>query len=169
MEPLRLIYNYPKHLFNYDNYRKFLRDAFKEKYYDVVTRYPPSTDAEINYSRFHEIITSYTFTCPNRVVARALSSFNIKTYLYKITKVADYLLAGACSRDRVCHASELPYVFGSLFGMPAKPSSQDIRDRLNEISEIISNALLPNYIINSAEYIAIINAAYKTQSKEVRK
>lgn len=166
MQPLRFLFNYPKHLFSLVNYIELLKSIYKDKYETVISRYPATKDPEINYSRFHDILTFYGFTCPNRRIAIALSSFDVKTYLYKMTKVADYLWFGACSMDKVCHASELPLVFGSP---PVKTKFNDYfadMARLIESISLITDALLIK--INSLAYTETLKYIFKSQTALVR-
>jgi len=115
-----------------DAYKAYVNNTFGDEAQQVLDMYPASDDKEAAASE-KQLITLYTFTCPAKAYAGAMSKVNSKAYLYQFSRVAPGAkMLGAF------HSREIGYVFGNLspFLSPLK-AEQYFDDNDRALSEAI--------------------------------
>ena len=85
--------------------RHSLRNIFKHFHRDV--RIP------IRFDTVFDALSQMVFECPNQKLARLLFENANHVNIYRFQFQPDFLdtLGGVCSKDRICHAVDIPYFF----------------------------------------------------------
>jgi para-nitrobenzyl esterase len=98
-----------------DSYTTFVNSTFGSKAQQVLTLYPATNDKEASDSDL-VVLTLYTFTCPAKVYAGAMSAVKSPVYFYQFTRVPPGSKIGAF------HGIEINYVFDTFvtFASPLK-------------------------------------------------
>jgi len=91
-----------------DAYQKYVNSTFGDKAQQVLTMYPASNDNEAKASE-EEVITLYSFTCPAKTYAGAMSNVESPAYFYQFSRVPP----GAKALGAF-HALDINYVFGNF-------------------------------------------------------
>jgi para-nitrobenzyl esterase len=95
---------------NLDALRKWAQEQFGTQADGMLAAYPAATDTEA-YDAATHASGDYLFLQGTRSVLRAAAKANPKTYQYQFTRLNGI---GRKIKWGVFHASELPYVFGTL-------------------------------------------------------
>ena len=95
---------------NLDALRKWAQQQFGTQADGMLAAYPAATDTEA-YDAATHASGDYLFLQGTRSVLRAAAKANPKTYQYQFTRLNGI---GRKIKWGVFHASELPYVFGTL-------------------------------------------------------
>jgi para-nitrobenzyl esterase len=90
-----------------DGYKAYVNSTFGDKAQQVLAMYPASDDEEAAASE-KQVITLFTFTCPARVYAGAMSNVKSPAYFYQFTRVPPGSKIGAF------HGLDINYVFGNF-------------------------------------------------------
>ena len=115
-----------------DSYTTFVNSTFGDKAQQVMTMYPATNDKEAAEADL-KVLTIYTFTCPAKVYAGAMSQVNSKAYFYQFSRVPPGAkMLGAF------HLLEINYVFGTFrpFASPLKADAY-FNDSDRALSETI--------------------------------
>jgi carboxylesterase type B len=88
-------------------------------FFQINKEYPlPSGEKDLR-DTLSQIATDYLFTCSNRNVSRLRVKHNMETYRFVFEHASDYPSPTSdhsfCEKH-VCHAAELPYLFGNFLG-----------------------------------------------------
>ena len=89
-----------------DSYRRFVRNAFRDRAEEVLARYPVTRDADAR-SAAARLISGAAFIAPARRTASTMAELGARTYLYWFTRTRPY---GGGDRPPT-HGSELRYLF----------------------------------------------------------
>jgi para-nitrobenzyl esterase len=105
-----------------EGYKAYVEKTFGDKAQEVLTMYPASNDDEAKASE-EQLITLFTFTCPAKVYAGAMSGVGAPAYFYQFSRVAPGAkLLGAF------HSREIGYVFGNLSPFLSPLKAEDYFD-----------------------------------------
>jgi len=116
-----------------DSYKTFVQNTFGDKAQQVLTTYPASNDNEAKASD-EQVLTLFTFTCPSKTYAGAMSNVKSKAYFYQFTRVPPGAkMLGAF------HLLDIGYVFGKFmpFLSPLKADAY-----YNETDRALSDAMM---------------------------
>jgi len=69
-----------------DSYKQYVQNIFGDKAQQVLTMYPAGDDKQAMASD-KQVITLFTFTCPAKAYASAMSNVNSPAYFYQFTRV----------------------------------------------------------------------------------
>jgi para-nitrobenzyl esterase len=126
--------------------RKYAEQQFPQQADPLLATYPAATDADAWDAATH-VSGDYLFLQGTRSVLRAAAKANPKTYQYQFTRLNGI---GRKIKWGVFHASELPYVFGTLpdsaYGTQANllgdfsPDADTYNDQDTRISKAMSAA-----------------------------
>jgi para-nitrobenzyl esterase len=123
-----------------DAYKTYVNKTFGDKAQQVLTMYPASNDAEAKTSG-EQLTTLFTFTCPAKAYAGAMSKVNAPVYFYQFSRVPPGAkMLGAY------HLLEIGYVFGNFipFLSPLKADTY-----YNSTDKALSDVMM-SYWINFA-------------------
>jgi para-nitrobenzyl esterase len=90
-----------------DGYTAYVNKTFGDEAQQVLAMYPASDDKEAAVSE-KQVITLFTFTCPAKVYAGAMSNVESPAYFYQFTRVPPGSKIGAF------HGLDINYVFGNF-------------------------------------------------------
>ncbi|XP_045215503.2 cAMP-regulated D2 protein-like isoform X2 [Mercenaria mercenaria] len=94
--------------------------VFKPSHFFQINReYPLQEGVNDLRDTLGQLATDYLFTCSNRNVSRLRAKDNMETYRFVFEHAAEYPSASAdhsFCEGHVCHAAELPYLFGNFIG-----------------------------------------------------
>jgi para-nitrobenzyl esterase len=96
-------------------YREFLAARFRQDPDDLLRHAPARTDADVLPS-WQRLMGTVAFEAPARWLARTAAARGTPVWFYHFTRVGDAPPASALG---AFHASELPFVFGTLDRAPA--------------------------------------------------
>jgi para-nitrobenzyl esterase len=133
---------------NLASFRKWAEQQFGPQVEALLAAYPAATDGEAHDAATHAS-GDFQFLHGTRAVLRAVSKANGKTYQYQFTRMNGI---GRKVKWGVFHASELPYVFGtlpdsaygtvpSLFG-DFSPDADSYNEQDTRLSKAMSGAWL---------------------------
>lgn len=88
-------------------------------FFEINKEYPlPAGEKDLR-DTLGQLATDYLFTCSTRNVSRLRVKYNMETYRYVFDHASDYpspTKDHSFCEGHVCHAAELPYLFGNFIG-----------------------------------------------------
>jgi para-nitrobenzyl esterase len=116
-----------------DSYQTSVKNMFGDKAQQVLTMYPANDDKEAKASD-EQVWTLFTFTCPAKFYASAMSNVNSKAYFYQFSRVP----LGASAYGAV-HATDVVYAFGTLLPLLTTPKPETYYD---DTDRALSDAMM---------------------------
>jgi para-nitrobenzyl esterase len=116
-----------------ETYTTFLNYNFGDKAQQVMNLYPATNDAEAAKADL-PVLTLYTFTCPAKAYAGAMSAVKSPVYFYQFTRVPP-----GAKMMGAFHMLEINYVFGTFrpFASPLKADAY-----FNDIDRALSETIM---------------------------
>jgi len=121
--------NHSRDMFKLANALKLYKNVFGADYEKVLEQYPLNENDIQNEDSIVQMLSDYVFACSSNKVIDRMAASKIPTYKYWYTQVSSVFLMGRCTRNKVCHATELP-IFWRPFWAPLRKRERDLSDQL---------------------------------------
>jgi len=117
-------------IFEYDNALAMYKHGFGKNYKRVLEEYPLSKTSTVrNEDSIVQWETDYLFVCSSNSFIDKMAHKGMAVYKYWYTQVSSVFLIGRCTRNKVCHSSELP-IFWRPFWAPLKAREKKLSDQM---------------------------------------